>query len=128
MTQLGWLQIAVYFLLILALTKPLGTYMFRVFKGERTILSPVLRPVERMIYRLAGAKVNTEQRWTQYAASLLAVSLASFFFVYLLQRLQGWLPLNPMGFGTRGAPANATPLTPDLAFNTAVSFLTNTNW
>ncbi len=128
MTQLGWFQIAVYFLLILALTKPLGTYMFRVFKGERTILSPVLRPVERMIYRLAGARVNTEQRWTQYAASLLAVSLASFFFVYLLQRLQGWLPLNPMGFGTPGAPANATRLTPDLAFNTAVSFVTNTNW
>ncbi len=128
MTQLGWFQIAVYFLLILALTKPLGTYMFRVFKGERTILSPVLRPVERMIYRLVGARVNIEQRWTQYTASLLAVSLASFFFVYLLQRLQGWLPLNPMGFGTPRALANATPLTPDLAFNTAVSFLTNTNW
>jgi potassium-transporting ATPase potassium-binding subunit len=128
MTQLGWLQVAVYFLLILALTKPLGTYIFRVFKGERTILSPVLRPLERLIYRLAGVKVNTEQRWTQYTASLLTVSLASFFFVYLLQRIEGWLPLNPMGFGTRGAPTNAMPLTPDLAFNTAVSFLTNTNW
>jgi len=128
MTQLGWFQIGVYFLLILALTKPLGTYMFRVFKGERTILSPVLRPVERAIYRLSGARVNTEQRWTQYAASLLAVSFASFFFVYLLQRLQRWLPLNPMHWGTRMAPANATPVTPDLAFNTAVSFLTNTNW
>src|SRR5574337_107347 len=128
MTQLGWFQIAVYFLLILALTKPLGTYMFRVFKGERTVLSPILRPVERSIYRLAGARVNTEQRWTQYAASLVTVSLASFFFVYLLQRVQGWLPLNPMHFGTRMAPANATSVTPDLAFNTAVSFVTNTNW
>ena len=78
--------------------------------------------------RLGGVKESTEQRWTQYAGSLLAFSIFSFLILYLLQRLQGWLPLNPMGFGTAHAPGGATPVTPDLAFNTAVSFTTNTNW
>jgi K+-transporting ATPase ATPase A chain len=128
MTPTGILQIAVYFLVLLALTKPLGAYMARVFQGERTFLHPLFRPLERGLYRLCGIDEGAEQRWTQYTASLLAVSLVSFLFVYVLQRLQGFLPLNPLGFGTAHAPANATQVTPDLAFNTAVSFMSNTNW
>ena len=102
--------------------------MARVFQGQRTFLHPLLRPVERLIYRLAGVREDTEQRWTQYAASVIAFSVASFLFVYVIQRLQGILPFNPMHFGTKAATSGATPVTPDLAFNTAVSFLTNTNW
>ncbi|HEV2419545.1 MAG TPA: potassium-transporting ATPase subunit KdpA, partial [Terriglobia bacterium] len=128
MTSMGLLNIAVYFLVILALTKPLGAFMAKVFEGERTFLHPVLRPLERLIYRLCGVREDAEQRWTQYAASLIAFSLVSFLFVYAMQRLQGVLPFNPMGFGTRHAPQGATLVTPDLAFNTAVSFLSNTNW
>jgi K+-transporting ATPase ATPase A chain len=128
MTTLGILQIAVYFVVVLAITKPLGVFMVRVFQGERTFLHPLLRPVERLLYRLAGVREDTEQRWTQYAASLIALSVASFLFVYVIQRVQGLLPFNPMHFGTKAAPSGATPVTPDLAFNTAVSFLTNTNW
>jgi potassium-transporting ATPase potassium-binding subunit len=128
MTANGVLYIIVFFLILLAITKPLGLFMANVFEGKRTFLHPLLRPLERLAYRLCGIREDSEQRWTQYAASLLAFSLISFLFVYVLQRLQGFLPLNPMGFGTHHAPANATPMTPDLAFNTAVSFLTNTNW
>ncbi|HVP00451.1 MAG TPA: potassium-transporting ATPase subunit KdpA [Bryobacteraceae bacterium] len=128
MTANGLLQIAVFFVLILAFAKPMGVFMTKVFSGERTFLHPVLRPVERLCYTLCGVKENTDQRWTQYAASLLAFSFFSFLILYLLQRLQGVLPLNPMGFGTAHAPSGATPMTPDLAFNTAVSFTTNTNW
>ncbi|HEY4363135.1 MAG TPA: potassium-transporting ATPase subunit KdpA [Bryobacteraceae bacterium] len=128
MTSVGLLQIGIYFLVLLALTKPLGSYMTKVFQGERTILHPVVRPVERLWYRLCGVQENVEQRWTQYAASVLAFSLASFVFVYVIQRLQAWLPFNPQGFGTAHAPNGATAMTPDLAFNTANSFLTNTNW
>jgi K+-transporting ATPase ATPase A chain len=122
------LQIVAYFIVVLALTKPLGAHMAKVFEGERTFLHPLLRPVERLIYRLVGVREDAEQRWTQYAASLIAFSVACFVFVYLIQRLQGILPFNPMHFGTKAAPSGATPVTPDLAFNTAVSFLTNTNW
>jgi K+-transporting ATPase ATPase A chain len=128
MTALGILQIVAYFVVVLALTKPLGAHMAKVFEGERTFLHPVLRPVERLIYRLVGVREDTEQRWTQYAASLIAFSVACFLFTYVIQRLQGILPFNPMHFGTKAAPSGATPVTPDLAFNTAVSFLTNTNW
>ena len=128
MTPNGILQIAVFFLLILALAKPMGSFMTKVFAGERTFLHPVLRPVERLCYAIGGVKESVEQRWTQYAASLLAFSIFSFLILYLMQRLQGVLPLNPMGFGTAHAPNGATPMTPDLAFNTAVSFTTNTNW
>ncbi|HML17769.1 MAG TPA: potassium-transporting ATPase subunit KdpA [Bryobacteraceae bacterium] len=128
MTPNGFLQIAVFFLLILAIAKPLGSYMTKVFAGERTFLHPVLRPLERLCYVACGVNETSEQRWTQYAGSLLAFSIFSFLILYLLQRLQGWLPLNPMGFGTAHAPAGATPVTPDLAFNTSVSFTTNTNW
>jgi potassium-transporting ATPase potassium-binding subunit len=128
MTLNGVVQIVVYFLLILALAKPVGSYMVKVFAGERTFLHPVLRPVERLCYAAAGVNETVEQRWTQYAGSLLAFSIFSFLILYVLQRLQGVLPLNPMGFGTAHAPNGATPMTPDLAFNTAVSFTTNTNW
>ena len=128
MTISGVWYIVAYFLVLLVLTKPLGLYMARVFEGERTFLHPLLRPLEKLTYRLCGIREDTEQRWTQYAASVLAFSLVSFLFVYAIQRLQGFLPLNPMGFSTPHAPGNATAMTPDLAFNTAVSFMTNTNW
>jgi K+-transporting ATPase ATPase A chain len=128
MTANGIFQIAVFFLLILAVAKPLGSYMTKVFAGERTFLHPVLRPLERLCYAACGVKEGTDQRWTQYAGSLLAFSLFSFVTLYLLHRLQGILPLNPMGFGTAHAPNGSTAMTPDLAFNNAVSFTTNTNW
>src|ERR1035437_6446822 len=128
MTSLGLFNIVVFFLVLLAVTKPLGAFMAKLFQGERTFLHPVLRPVEKLIYRLCGIREDTEQRWTQYTASLIAFSLMSFLFVYAIQRLQGILPFNPMHFGTSHAPSGATPVTPDLAFNTAASFLTNTNW
>ena len=122
MTANGLIQIVVYFLILLALTKPIGLFMARLFSGERTFLHPVLHPIERLIYRLSGVRADTEQRWTQYTASLIAFSVASFAFVYLIQRLQGFLPLNPQGFSTAHAPSGATAMTPDLAFNTAASF------
>jgi potassium-transporting ATPase potassium-binding subunit len=121
MTSQGVIQIIVYFIVLLALTKPLGSYMARVYEGKRTFLHPVLRPLERFIYAVGGVREGFEQRWTQYAASLLAFSAVCFVFTYAIQRLQGFLPLNPAGFG-------ATQATPDLSFNTAVSFMTNTNW
>ena len=121
MTPNGILQIAVFFGLILLVTKPVGLFMSRLFQGERTFLHPVIRSIEVLVYKLCGVRENDEQRWTQYAASLLSFSVFSFLFVYAFQRLQGHLPLNPQGFGTAQMP-------PDLAFNTAVSFMTNTNW
>ncbi|WP_321476387.1 potassium-transporting ATPase subunit KdpA [uncultured Paludibaculum sp.] len=128
MTTLGVLQILVFFAVILAATKPLGAFMTRLFAGERTFLHPVLRPVEKLIYALGGVDEKEEQRWTKYTASLLSFSLFSFIVLFLLQRLQGLLPANPQGFGGAHAPSGATAMTPDLAFNTAVSFVTNTNW
>ncbi|MBZ5561383.1 MAG: potassium-transporting ATPase subunit KdpA [Acidobacteriia bacterium] len=128
MTLSGVLYIVVFFLILLALTKPLGLFMANVFEGRRTFLHPLLRPLESLIYRVCKIREDSEQRWTQYAASVLAFSLISFLFVYVIQRLQGLLPLNPVGFSTHHAPGNATAMTPDLAFNTAVSFMTNTNW
>ncbi len=124
----GVLYIVVFFLVLLALTKPLGLFMANVFEGRRTFLHPLLRPLELLVYRFCRIREDSEQRWTQYAASILAFSLVSFLFVYVIQRLQGFLPLNPMGFSTHHAPGNAAAMTPDLAFNTAVSFMTNTNW
>src|SRR5690349_7450078 len=128
MTLLGFSQIVVFFLIVLALTKPVGVFMYRVFEGQRTFLHPIFRPVERLIYWLGGVQENVEQTWVRYSASLIAFSIFCFLFPYVLQRLQGLLPLNPMHFSTGQAPMNATPMTPDLAFNTAVSFMTNTNW
>ena len=128
MSALGIYQILGFFLVILALTKPMGAFMARVFAGDRTFLHPLLRPLERLLYRLSGVREDVEQHWTAYAGAMLAFHIVKFVFVYGIMRLQGWLPLNPMGFSTGHAPANATPLTADLAFNTAASFLTNTNW
>jgi len=113
------LQVLVFLVILLLLTKPLGLYMYYVFNGQKTWLTPVLRPVENLIYRICGVKVDEEQKWTGYTVSMLAFSLASMLFLYLLQRIQGWLPLNPQGFGA---------VEPNLAFNTAASFTTNTNW
>jgi potassium-transporting ATPase potassium-binding subunit len=119
MTLNGWLQIGVFLLAILAVTPPLGRYMARVFSRERTWLDPVLRPVERLIYRSTGVDEAREMRWTEYAVALLLFSVVSMLVLYLMQRVQQWLPWNPQAFG-------AVP--PDLAFNTAASFTTNTNW
>ena len=119
MTLVGWLQIAALFAAVLAVIGPLGGYMARVFAGERTVLSPLLRPLESGFYRLAGIDEAKEQGWLAYTLAMLAFSIAGFVSLYAILRLQGFLPLNPQGFG--GVP-------PDLAFNTAVSFLTNTNW
>jgi K+-transporting ATPase ATPase A chain len=128
MTSVGVVNVVVYFLLILAVTKPIGLFMTKLFEGERTFLHPLLRPLEKLTYRLCGIREEAEQRWTQYAASLIAFSLVSFIFAYFIQRLQRFLPLNPMHFGSGKAPSGATAMTPDLAFNTATSFVTNTNW
>ncbi len=121
MTSIGVLQIAVFFLIILALTKPVGLFMSRLFAGERTFLHPILRPLEVAVYKVCGVKEQEEQKWTHYTASVLAFSLFSFLFVYALMRLQGLLPFNPQGFG-------AGQVNPDVGFNTAMSFMTNTNW
>ena len=119
MTTNGWLQIALYGLIVLVLVKPIGGYMTAVFAGRRTLLSPVLVPVERVFYRLAGIDAGRGQHWTAYAIAMLLFNLLGVLLLYGLQRLQGLLPLNPQGFA--GVPA-------ELAFNTAVSFVTNTNW
>src|SRR5262245_35207996 len=128
MTIIGIAQIVVFFALVVAITKPVGIFMFRVFEGQRTFLHPLLRPVERLTYWLGGVREDVEQSWVRYAASLISFSTFCFVFTYAIQRLQGLLPLNPQQLSTAGAPANATAMTPDLAFNTAVSFMTNTNW
>jgi K+-transporting ATPase ATPase A chain len=119
MTANGWIQIALYVAIIIAITKPLGGYMTRVFSGERTFLSPLLRPVERALYAICRVDEKEEQHWTTYAVATLAFSVAGFITLYLLQRLQGVLPYNPQKFGA---------VAPDLAFNTSISFITNTNW
>jgi len=119
MTLNGWIQILVFCGIIILLVKPLGGYMTRVFSGERTFLSPVLVPVERGLYRLAGTNEREEQHWMTYTVSLLLFNLAGFLLLYILQRFQGSLPFNPMGMSN--VPA-------DLAFNTTASFVTNTNW
>src|SRR5690349_5584340 len=124
MTSLGIVQIVIFFGLVLVVTKPAGWWMYQVFSGRRTFLHPLLRPVERLIYRLGGVDENVEQTWVRYTASLISLSAFCFLFPYVLQRLQGMLPLNPMQFSTAQAPASATGMTPDLAFNTAVSFMT----
>jgi K+-transporting ATPase ATPase A chain len=128
MTSLGIGQILFFFAILLAVTKPLGIFTYKIFEGQRTFLHPILRPVERLIYRLGGIREDEEQSWVRYSASMISLSIFSFLFVYLLQRLQGYLPLNPMHFSTPEAPQSATAMTPDLAYNTAVSFMTNTNW
>ena len=119
MTVAGWAQILVFCAIVVALAKPLGAYMTRVFEGERTFLSPILNPVERVFYALAGIDPKTEQRWTSYATSMLVFNFFGFLVLYAILRLQDTLPLNPQGMSA---------MTPDLALNTAASFVTNTNW
>src|ERR1700674_760419 len=121
MTGVGILQIAIFLGLILVCIKPLGAYMARIFEGQRTFMHPVLRWLEVLTYKLIGVREDVEQRWTRYTASLLSFSIFGFLIVYFMQRAQAYLPLNPQNFGTPN-------VTPDLAFNTAVSFVTNTNW
>ena len=119
MTIVGWAQIALIFALVLMCVKPLGLFMARVFSGETTFLSPMLRPVEDGFYRLAGVDPSKEQSWRSYTVAMLVFNAAGFVFLYALLRSQGWLPLNPQDFSA---------VAPDLAFNTAISFVTNTNW
>src|SRR3984957_12561146 len=119
MTFNGWLQIALFAVLVVLLSKPFGGYMTRVFSGERRLLRPVLRPLEVGIYKMCGVREDEEQHWLSYAIAMLAFSFAGFVIMYGIQRLQNVLPLNPQG-------QNA--VSPDLAFNTSVSFMTNTNW
>jgi potassium-transporting ATPase potassium-binding subunit len=121
MTSLGILQIVIFFALIFVCTKPLGAYMARVFQGQRTFMHPMLRWLEVVTYKVSGVSEGVEQRWTQYTASLLSFSIFGFLLVYFLQRAQGFLPFNPQHFG-------AGQISPDLAFNTATSFVSNTNW
>jgi len=119
MTIVGWVQIALFSVIVILITRPLGGYMSRVFAGERTFLSPVLLPVERAVYWACGVDEKEEQHWLTYAVALLFFSVAGFITLYALQRLQWYLPFNPQG---------QTAVAPDLAFNTSVSFITNTNW
>jgi K+-transporting ATPase ATPase A chain len=119
MTLNGWIQIALFCVIITALVKPLGWYMTRVFSGERTFLSPVLRPVETGLYKIAGVNERVEQDWLRYAVAMLFFQIGGFLILYLLLRVQGALPFNPQGM---------TAVAPDLSFNTAISFVTNTNW
>src|ERR1700733_15112747 len=119
MTLNGWIQIALYAVIIIALTRPLGGYMTRVFSGEKTPLSPLLRPIERVFYGISGVDEKEDQHWLAYAIAMLAFSMAGFLSLYALQRLQALLPFNPQAMPAVGE---------HLAFNTSVSFVTNTNW
>ena len=119
MTLNGWLQIAAFFALVLFGAKPMGSYITRVFERRRTWLDPVLMPCERLLYRLTGVDPEQEMRWTTYCVSMLVFSAATLLLTYVLERVQQLLPLNPQHLGS---------VAPDLAWNTAISFTTNTNW
>jgi K+-transporting ATPase ATPase A chain len=119
MTVIGWIQILVYCAIIMAITPVLGAYMTRIFNGERTLLSPILRPIEAMLYRVGGVDEKREQNWLGYTVAMLFFHVGGFLILYALMRLQAGLPLNP---------ADQSAVAPDLSFNTAVSFITNTNW
>jgi K+-transporting ATPase ATPase A chain len=119
MTANGWFQIGFFLLVVFLITKPLGVFMTRVFGREKTLLDPVLRPIEKLVYRLSGIDEKREMRWTEYAIAMLLFSGVSMALLYLIERTQKWLPLNPQKFGN---------LEPGLAFGTAASFTTNTNW
>src|SRR6476620_5327693 len=119
MTLNGWLQILFFLLAIFLVTPILGGYMARVFARKSTFLDPLVRPLERLLYRLTGVDESREMRWTEYSVALLLFSVVSMLVLYVMQRAQGVLPFNPQGFGG---------VAPDLAFNTAASFTTNTNW
>ena len=119
MTFNGWLQIVLYLVVLVLLVKPLGLYLAQVYQGERTFLSPVIAPLERLTYRLAAIHPESEMEWKTYTIAVLLFSGVGFIFLYLLQRIQGFLPLNPTGMGA---------VSPDSSLNTAISFVTNTNW
>ncbi len=119
MTAIGWIQIILYCAIIVALAKPLGWYMTRVFNGERTFLSPILRPVEAGLYRLGGVDEKREQHWLTYTVAMLLFHVGGFLIIYAVMRLQAVLPFNP---------AEQSAVAEDLSFNTAISFITNTNW
>lgn len=127
MTLNGWLQILIFFLLIIAVTKPLGLFMTHVFNREQTFLDPVLRPIERLIYKLTRVDEKREMRWTEYAGAMLLFSLVSMLALYLIQRLQGHLPFNPQHLPGVDSASSSTGFFGS-AFNTAASFTTNTNW
>ena len=128
MTLNGWLQILLFTVIVIALAKPVGVFLTHVFSGERTFLHPVFRPTERIIYKLTGVKEEREMHWSEYAAAMLLYSLVSLLVLYLLQRLQGYLPLNPQNLPGVDSPAGATGGFVASAFNTAASFTSNTNW
>ena len=119
MTVIGWIQILLYCAIIIALVPPLGWYMTRVFNGERTLLSPVLRPVEIALYRISGVDEKREQHWLTYTVAMLLFHVGGFLIIYAVMRLQAVLPFNP---------AEQSAVAQDLSFNTAISFITNTNW
>ena len=119
MTASGWFQIGLFLLVVFLITKPLGVFLARVFNHEKTFLDPVLQPVEKLIYRLASVDERRQMRWTEYTVAMLLFSGVSMTLLYLMERTQKWLPLNPQKFGN---------LEPGLAFGTAASFTTNTNW
>src|SRR5215471_21056195 len=119
MTLNGWLQIALYFVVLTALVVPLGRFMAKVFEGERTFLTPLVGPLERGLYRIAGVDATREQHWITYTVAMLIFHVGGFVILYALMRLQAVLPFNP-------ADQSAVPA--DLSFNTAMSFITNTNW
>src|ERR1700692_2308611 len=119
MTAIGWIQIILYCVIIVALVKPLGWYLHRVFNRHRTLLSPVLRPVEIVLYRIGGVDERREQHWLTYTVAMLLFHVGGFLIIYGLMRLQAMLPFNPAG---------QSAVAEDLSFNTAISFITNTNW
>src|SRR6201984_2521373 len=119
MTGTGWFQMFLFFCLVLAVTKPLGGFLYRVYERKSTLLDPVLRPIERLIYRVCGVDDTKEMDWKGYGFAMLLFSGVSLLLLYVIERTQQWLPLNPQKLPN---------VAPDLAWNTAVSFTTNTNW
>src|SRR6202045_2680779 len=119
MTVIGWVQIILFCAIVIALVKPLGWYMTRVFNGERPFLSPILQPVETGLYWIGGVDDKREQHWLTYTVAMLFFHVGGFLILYALMRLQAVLPFNP---------ADQSAVAPDLSFNTAISFITNTNW
>ncbi len=128
MTLNGWLQILVFFLIILVVTKPLGVFMTHVFNREKSFLDPLLRPIERLIYKLTRVEETREMRWTEYAVTMLLFSVVSMLVLYVIQRLQGHLPFNPQHLAGVDSSGSSTGSYVGSAFNTAASFTTNTNW
>jgi len=119
MTVNGWLQFGLYSVILFLTARPVGAYMTRVLEGERTWLDPVLRPFERLLYKLCGVNADKEMNWREYAYAMLGFAAAGMVLTYIIERVQVWLPLNPQHLANVG---------PDLAWNTAASFTTNTNW